>query len=110
MAERYPIRIDVDLPADRFGEAAELTAYYLIAASITNAIKHARATRIQVRGAKSGGWLRITVSDDGDGGANAAAGSGISGIVDRVRGIGGEADIDSPPGHGTQVRARIPCA
>jgi signal transduction histidine kinase len=110
MAERYPIPIDVDLPAGRFGEAAELTAYYLIAESITNAIKHARAQRIQVRGAKSGGWLRITVSDDGDGGANAAAGSGISGILDRVRGIGGEAYIDSPPGHGTQVKARIPCA
>jgi signal transduction histidine kinase len=110
MAERYPIRIDVDLPPGRFGEAAELTAYYLIAESITNAIKHARARRIRVRGAKSGGWLRITVSDDGDGGANAAAGSGISGIIDRVRGIGGEADIDSPPGHGTQVKARIPCA
>jgi signal transduction histidine kinase len=110
MAERYPIPIDVDLPAGRFGEAAELTAYYLIAESITNAIKHARARRIRVRGAKSGGWLRITVSDDGGGGANAAAGSGISGIIDRVRGIGGEADIESPAGRGTQVRARIPCA
>ena len=74
MAERYTIPIDVNLPPDRFGDAAELTAYYLIAESITNAVKHAQATRITIRGAKSGGYLQVTVIDDGRGGASAAAG------------------------------------
>jgi signal transduction histidine kinase len=109
MAGRYTVAIDVDLPAGRFGDDTELTAYYLIAESITNAIKHAGAARITVRGEKSGGWLRITVSDDGKGGAAAEAGTGISGILDRVRGIGGDAELDSPPGQGTEIRARVPC-
>jgi signal transduction histidine kinase len=109
MSGRYTVAIDVDLPAGRFGDDTELTAYYVIAECITNAIKHAGAARINVRGEKSGGWLRITVSDDGKGGASAEAGTGISGILDRVRGIGGEAELHSPPGQGTEIRARMPC-
>ena len=65
---------------------------------------------IAVRGQKSGGWLRITVSDDGQGGANADAGTGIRGIFVCVRGIGGEAELHSPPGRGTEIRVEIPCA
>jgi signal transduction histidine kinase len=110
MAGRYTIPIDVDLPPDRFEDDAELTAYYVIAESITNAIRHGRARRIAVSGQKSGGWLRITVGDDGQGGASADAGTGIRGIFDRVRGIGGEAALHSPPGHGTEIRVEIPCA
>jgi signal transduction histidine kinase len=110
MAERYTVPIDVSLPAGRFSEAAELTAYYLIAESITNAIKHAQARRITVSGRRSGATLHITVADDGRGGASADAGSGIRGIMDRVRGIGGDVEVHSPPGHGTQIRAQISCA
>ncbi len=110
MAERYTIPIDVSLPAGQFGDAAELTAYYLIAECITNAIKHARARRITVRGEKAGGTLHITVADDGQGGASVAAGTGLRGVIDRVRGIDGDLELDSPAGHGTQIRAHIPCA
>jgi signal transduction histidine kinase len=110
MARRYTIPIDVDLPDARFGEAAELIAYYVIAESVTNAIKHARARRISVHGKKSGGSLWVTVTDDGQGGARADAGTGIRGIFDRVHGIGGTAELDSPPGRGTTVKVVIPCA
>ena len=110
MAQRYTIPIDVSLPACEFGDAAELTAYYLIAECITNAIKHARARRITVRGEKAGGTLHITVADDGQGGASVAAGTGLRGVIDRVRGIDGDLELDSPAGHGTQIRAHIPCA
>lgn len=109
LAERYTIPIDVDLPPARFDEAAELTAYYVIAESVTNAIKHASASRISIRGSKSGGWLRISIADDGRGGASAAAGTGIHGLIDRARGVGGDVEIDSPPGEGTRIRAVIPC-
>lgn len=110
MAGRYTIPIDVDLPSGRFTDDAELTAYYVIAESITNAIRYARARQIQVHGVKSGGWLRVIVSDDGQGGASIDAGTGIRGIFDRVRGIGGDAELHSPPGHGTEIRVEIPCA
>ncbi len=110
MAERYTIPIDVSLPQDRFDDAAELTADYVIAESITNAIKHAQARRIMVCGEKSDDWLLITVKDDGRGGASVSAGSGLRGVIDRIRGIGGDLELDSPAGHGTQIRAQIPCA
>jgi signal transduction histidine kinase len=110
MAGRYTVAIDVDLPPGRFGEDCELTAYYVIAESITNAIKHARASLIAVQGDRSGDWLLVSVGDDGRGGASAPAGMGISGIFDRVQGIGGEAELHSPPGRGTTIRVRIPCA
>lgn len=110
MAERYTIPIDVSLPQDRFDDAAELTAYYVIAESITNAIKHAQARRIMVCGEESDGWLLITIADDGRGGASVSAGSGLRGVIDRIRGIGGDLELDSPAGHGTQIRAQIPCA
>ena len=110
MAEQYPFPIDVALPPGRFSEGAELTAYYVIAEAISNAVKHARARRITITGKAAGGWLSIAVSDDGQGGARADAGTGISGIIDRVRAIDGEARVDSAPGHGTRIWARIPCA
>jgi signal transduction histidine kinase len=74
MAGRYTVAIDVDLPPGRFGEDCELTAYYVIAESITNAIKHARASRIAVQGARRDGCLLVTITDDGQGGASADAG------------------------------------
>ena len=110
MAGRYTVAIDVDLPPGRFGEDCELTAYYVIAECITNAIKHARASLIAVQGERCGDWLLVSIGDDGRGGASAAAGMGISGIFDRVQGIGGEAELHSPPGRGTTLRVRIPCA
>jgi signal transduction histidine kinase len=110
MAERYTIPIEVSLPPGKFGEAAELTAYFLIAESITNAIKHARASRITIRGERCGSTLRIEVSDDGQGGAQISAGTGIRGAIDRVRGVGGDLELDSPAGHGTRLKAQIPCA
>lgn len=109
MAERYTVPIEVNLPAGRFSEAAELSAYYLITESITNAIKHARARRITVGGRQSGATLHIAVTDDGQGGASSNAGSGIRGIINRVGGIGGIVEVNSPPGRGTQIRAQIPC-
>jgi signal transduction histidine kinase len=110
MAERYTIPIDVSLPPGRFGESAEITAYFFIAESITNAIKHARARRITVTGERAGASLHITVGDDGLGGASISAGTGIRGVIDRVRAVGGEVRLDSPAGRGTRIRAEIPCA
>ena len=73
MAERYTIPMSRTFRR-QFGDAAELTAYYLIAESITNAVKHPQATRITIRGAKSGGYLQVDVIDDGRGrGPGAAA-------------------------------------
>ena len=110
LAERYTTPIEIDLPPGRLPESAELTAYFVIAEAITNAIKHACADEITVTGARADGWLRVEIADDGKGGASASAGTGISGVVDRVRGVGGDVTLESPAGHGTRIQVSIPCA
>jgi len=110
LADRYTTPVEVDLPAGRFPESAELTAYFVIAESITNAIKHAAASEITVTGMLADGLLRIEIADDGKGGASVSAGTGIRGVIDRVRGVGGDVTVESPAGHGTRIKVEIPCA
>lgn len=110
LADRYTTPVQVDLPGGKLGESAELTAYFVIAESITNAIKHADASEITVTGVLADGSLRIEIADDGKGAASASAGTGIRGAIDRVRGMGGELVLESPAGRGTRVKVRLPCA
>jgi signal transduction histidine kinase len=92
------------LPAE-----VESNAYFVIAEALTNAVKHARAAHIRVSIAAADDCLRIEVADDGIGGASEdAAGSGLTGLMDRVAAFEGVLVIDSPPGRGTSVRAEIP--
>jgi signal transduction histidine kinase len=109
LADRYTTPVEVDLPAGRFPESAELTAYFVIAESITNAIKHAAADEITVRGMLEDGFLRIVIADDGKGGASVSAGTGIRGVIDRVRGVGGDLIMESSVGCGTRIKVKIPC-
>lgn len=110
LADRYTTPVQVSLPAGRFPDFAELTAYFVIAESITNAIKHANASEITVTGVLADGSLRLEVADDGKGGASESAGTGICGAIDRVRGVGGDLILNSPVGRGTVVKVVIPCA
>jgi signal transduction histidine kinase len=93
---------------ERLPEAVEAGAYYVVAESLTNVAKYAGAAAAAVRLVQDGDVLRIEVEDDGAGGADAARGSGLSGLADRVEALGGRLDVRSPPGEGTLVRAEIP--
>jgi signal transduction histidine kinase len=98
------------VPANRLGETAESTGYFVFAEAVTNAQRHAHAQRITVRMVVIGSSLRVDVSDDGVGGATEGAGSGLVGLRDRVEAVGGSFAVDSPPGRGTRVLASIPLA
>jgi signal transduction histidine kinase len=92
----------------RISSTVESNAYFVVAEAVTNAVKHAQASRIDVR-IEFGEVLRIRVADDGVGGVGrASAGSGMTGLADRVAGCGGKLAIDSPPGGGTTLLIRIP--
>ena len=94
---------------DRFSEAIEANAYFLIAEALTNAVKHARATRVEVSMNCDGLTLLLEIRDDGIGAASmATAGFGLNGMADRASGLGGRLTIVSPEGGGTSVRAAIP--
>ena len=96
-----------ELPAIRLDDAAEATAYYVVAEAVTNAQKHARASAITVRVGLRHDVLRVEVADDGVGGAIETDGSGLQGLRDRVEAIGGTFAVDSSS-RGTRIIARIP--
>ncbi|GAB6900572.1 sensor histidine kinase [Kineosporia succinea] len=110
IGQAQPVTVAVDLP-DRLPGlpmAAQVAGYFVAAEAITNAVRHAAASRIDVRGADTGRTLRLTIEDDGRGGADLAAGTGLSGLDERVRAAGGTLLLESPPGAGTTLTAEIP--
>jgi signal transduction histidine kinase len=111
LADRSPIVTSVVAATDhRYPEPVEVTAYYVVAEALTNAAKHSSASALQVRIEEANGRLRIEVADDGVGGADVGRGSGLVGLQDRAAAIGGTLTVRSTPGHGTVVRADLPCA
>jgi signal transduction histidine kinase len=112
VAERLPLAIQLDVPdfADRRPPAAaEATAYFVACEALANTVKHARASQAGVTVRISAGELVMDVRDNGVGGAD-PAGRGLANIMDRAGAAGGQAVIDSPPGGGTHLQLRIPCA
>ena len=85
-----------------------MAAYYVVAEALTNAAKHARASAVNLSADIDGANLRLSIRDDGIGGADLAKGSGLIGLTDRVEAIGGRMEICSPAGSGTSLRVNIP--
>jgi signal transduction histidine kinase len=109
LAARAPLPVSVEgVPDERLGEPVEAAVYFVVAESLTNAVKHAGASELQVRMATAGGELRVEIADDGRGGADPGTGTGLRGLADRVEALGGRLALDSPPGAGTVVRAALP--
>ena len=110
IAMRAPIPVTVEAPDARFPAPVEAAAYFVVAEGLTNVARYSGATEARVRLHRDTGTLALTVTDDGCGGADPSAGSGLRGLADRVAALGGTLDIHSPPGRGTCLRAVIPCA
>ena len=102
-----PVRIDVDID-QRLPEPIELAAYYVVAEALTNTAKHAHASEVEIRAQSGEGMLRVSVRDDGRGGADFARGTGLVGLKDRVEALGGRILLDSPRGAGTSLRVELP--
>jgi len=92
----------------RLPELIESTAYFCTTEAVTNAVKHAYATTINVRMHRTADILALTVSDDGVGGAD-PTGSGLRGLADRVAALDGQLTLDSPHRCGTRLRIELPC-
>jgi signal transduction histidine kinase len=104
-----PVRLDLELDR-RLPEPVELAAYYVINEALANTAKHADAASMDVRVAADGGLLRISVRDDGRGGADPARGTGLVGLIDRVEALGGQLTLRSPPDAGTTLDVVLPLA
>jgi signal transduction histidine kinase len=109
LAGRAPLPVRIDAGIDgRLPLSVETTAYFVVAEALTNVGKYAHATRASVTVRVDGDELELEVLDDGVGGADPAAGSGLRGLADRVSALRGTFGVSSPAGRGTRVHARIP--
>lgn len=109
LADRTPVPVTVHAPARRYRPEVETAAYFVVSEALTNVVKYAKANSVVVRIEERGGLLVVEITDDGVGGADAASGSGLRGLDDRVAATGGRLSLKSEPGSGTVVRAEIPC-
>jgi signal transduction histidine kinase len=111
LASRAPVPVEVDeVPEGRMPMPVEAVAYFVVAESLTNMAKYADAEYASVRVLRENGYAVVEIEDNGIGGADPSAGSGLRGLADRLAALDGRLEVDSPPGVGTTVRARIPCA
>ncbi|ORW56331.1 sensor histidine kinase [Mycobacterium parmense] len=99
------LRVAVD---QRLPDSVEVAAYYVVAESLTNAAKYAQASEVRVTVETDGPNVRLSIRDDGIGGADAGRGSGLTGLTDRVEALGGQLRVSSPVGSGTSLLATIP--
>jgi signal transduction histidine kinase len=111
LAGRAPMPVELQrVPRERLPEAVELAAYFVVAEALTNVAKYASATHATVDVERQNGRVVVQVSDDGVGGADPHLGTGLRGLADRLAVIEGRLEIDSVPGRGTTITAKIPCA
>jgi signal transduction histidine kinase len=106
---RIPVGVEVYLK-DRQPDEVEGTAYFVVVEALTNVAKHSGATEANVGIRREGGWLRITVADNGRGGADPDKGTGLRGLKDRIAALDGRFSLVSPAGRGTTLTVEIPCA
>jgi signal transduction histidine kinase len=107
LVSRVRIPVTVEVPDERFAREIEASAYFIVAEALTNVAKHSRARSANIVARVADGELRVDVQDDGVGGAR-LAGSGLLGLHDRVHALGGELQVESPPGRGTRIAATLP--
>ena len=109
LAERAPVPVEIEaLPTERLPAPVEAAAYFVVSEALANVAKHAHASAVRLRITSRDGSLVVAVADDGIGGAEAKAGSGLAGLADRVHALDGDLTVESVPGGGTRVSAELP--
>ncbi|MBK5307473.1 MAG: hypothetical protein JJD92_12360 [Frankiaceae bacterium] len=109
LADRTPIGVAVDVPELAVADDVAAAAYFTACEAVANAVKHAQARSIRIRGGITGDALVVEITDDGKGGAALRGGGGLQGLADRLDALGGHLTVTSPVGAGTTVRAEVPC-
>jgi signal transduction histidine kinase len=110
VADRSPLPVTVRMwRVARLPAPIEAAAYFVVSEGLGNVAKHARAQRCEVDGWIADDRLVVTVTDDGAGGADPTAGTGLTGLVTRLDALGGTLDLSSPPGGPTRLRMESPC-
>ncbi|MGY1638803.1 sensor histidine kinase [Geodermatophilus sp. SYSU D00742] len=113
LAESSPVPVDVDVPevlrSIRLPAPVESTLWFVAAEAVTNAVRHSAGGHVDVRLRVTDDAVRLSIEDDGRGGAEPTQGGGLAGLADRVAALGGDFRVESPPGAGTRVEVVVPC-
>jgi signal transduction histidine kinase len=104
---QVPVRLEVSI-AERPSPAIEAIVYFCAAELLANMAKHSGASRATVCAGEHDGRIRMTVTDDGSGGARLAPGGGLAGLLERVQTVDGRLSIDSPAGGPTVITIELP--
>jgi signal transduction histidine kinase len=111
LTSRAPLPVTLEVESeDRLPGPVESAAYFVVSEALTNVAKYAQATEATVAVRRVNGRVTVDVTDDGVGGADAAGGSGLRGLADRLAALDGRLELDSPAGRGTRLHAEIPVA
>ncbi|GAA4492096.1 hypothetical protein GCM10023191_027390 [Actinoallomurus oryzae] len=106
---RSPVPVELHVDADdRLPEQVEVSLYYIVSEALTNVFKHAHASVVHIDLTEEDAEIRLSVRDDGVGGADRSGGSGLTGMTDRVEALGGTMRVTSPTGQGTSLVVTIP--
>jgi signal transduction histidine kinase len=108
LVTRTPVPVESSVTSERVAPAAEAAIYFTVAEALTNVAKHSQATLARVRVDVDAGMLSAEILDDGVGGAEPTAGSGLRGLADRLAALGGRLTLEIPPAGGTIIRAVVP--
>jgi signal transduction histidine kinase len=109
LAARAPLPVELQVGGERFPDDVEAAAFFIASEGLTNAVKHARASRVMLSATGIDGKLVVSIGDNGVGGAAPGGGSGLRGLADRVEAHGGTLKLESSGGHGTKLIAELPC-
>ena len=110
LARRSSIPVELELPrsAERLPGAVEAAAYFIASSALSNVHAHSEATRVVIRLERGENEIRLSILDDGMGGAREGRGTGLTGMRDRAETVGGELVVDSPRGGPTRISAVVP--
>jgi signal transduction histidine kinase len=109
LARRCSIPVEVQLNSEaRYPPSVEVAAYYVVSEALTNTVRHAAASRVEVVVDAQDHTLRVSTRDDGVGGADPRQGSGLTGLRDRIEALGGLIEVISTKGNGTTVTVSLP--
>jgi signal transduction histidine kinase len=107
LAEGAPIPVETEIASQGIPPRVAAAAYFVCAEALANVAKHSSASRVTVGISSDHARVAVRVEDDGIGGADPSLGSGLRGLADRIETLGGNLQVDSPPGHGTRLAAEI---
>ena len=108
LAADAPLPMEVGVDCGRLAPRIEEAAWFVCSEALANIVKHAAASRAAIRVERSAPWLVVSVSDDGCGGADVAAGRGLRGLAARTEALGGRLEVGERSGGGTSLRAWLP--